>query len=63
VIWGVKPVFIEKIVDNPESIEFIKELLRNDADVKDDGKVIYIYNQKTTESESANSIQIIEINT
>ena len=62
VIWGVKPVMIINNIDNSKRIDFIKSLLKNNGNIDNGCKVIYIYNQKATENESADSIQILDLN-
>ena len=60
-MWGVKPVMIENIIADSKRIDFIKTLLKNNGNFENGCKVIYIYNQKATENESADSIQILEL--
>ena len=61
VIWGVKPVLIEKEIDIPKRIEFIRNSLIKNVNLNSDDKIVYISNQNATESESADMIQIMEL--
>lgn len=59
VIWGVKPIYIEKEIENNERIDFIKKLLREVCYVEAGEDVIYLSNQNSTTSDSADTIQIV----